>query len=103
MAGASTHTTNAHGLIMGKLRPQANGEDVQQLVDAFVHSQPLVDKSIVSLFEDAKKHGTPGDTIAVQADLKIPASNPQAHAVLEAIQNYMAGLSDFKTNSVEHY
>jgi hypothetical protein len=88
---------------MGKLKPQANGEDVQQLVDAFVHSQALVDASIVSLFEDAKKHGTPGDTIAVQADLKIPASNPQAHVVLEAIENYMAGLPDFKPGSIEHY
>ena len=103
MPGATTHTTNAHGLVIGKLKPEANAEDDQQLVDAFVHSQPLVDESIVSLFENAKKHGTAGDTIAVQVDLKIPASNPQAHGVLEAIEQYMAGLPDFKPGSVEHY
>jgi len=98
------HTTNAHGLVLGHLKPQTTDpEAIQQDIDSFVHSQPLVGDAVVSLFEDDKNHGHPGDTIAVQVDLKVPPSSPSAHPALEAIQQYMAGLPDFKPGSVEHY
>ena len=108
MPGPGGHTTNAHGLVMGDLKNQANGQAVQQLVRTFVDGQGHVDQatSVVSLFEDANAHGNPGDTIAAQVDLDIPASDPAAHQTLEAIESYMKSIpapNDFKPNSVKHY
>jgi len=108
MPGPTGHSKNAHGLVMGELTNKANGKTVQQLVRTFVDGQGHVDQatSVVSPFEDSSNRGKPGDTIAAQVDLNIPATDPAAHQTLEDIEDYMNTLpapNDFQTGTVKHY
>jgi hypothetical protein len=108
MPERTKHTKNAHGLVIGDLTKEADSGLVHGLVRDFVIAQDHVVEAttVVSLFEDNDNHGQPGDTIAAQVDLDIPATNPAAHQILEGIKNHMSRMpapNGFKPNSVKHY
>jgi hypothetical protein len=97
------HTNNAHGLVLGDLKQNLSDQqkdDTQGRVDTYVHSENLVQDSVVSLFDDGNQGR--GGTIAAQVDLKIAAS-PAAHNVLGAIENFMKNDQAFVAGSVKHY
>ncbi|TMC77849.1 MAG: hypothetical protein E6J09_06190 [Chloroflexi bacterium] len=111
MPMATTHSQDAHGLVLGHLDKAsvANGGAVATMIKTKLNGEQHVIASTVSLFEEDNKPGKQGDAIAALFDTDVPAHTPEADAFVDGIAMWMEGLTDPANNNkpyfktVEHY